>query len=75
MVCFHGIGNEENYQDSLANAAKHCKQESEMTCSAARTQESGLNEVEVPIHPRQRRPGSMGVSSEEIRPEAMHERV
>jgi hypothetical protein len=37
MVCFRGIGNEENYQDLLANAAKHCLRESETTCSAART--------------------------------------
>jgi len=37
MVCFRGIGNKENYQDLLANAAKRCKRESETTCSAART--------------------------------------
>jgi hypothetical protein len=37
MVCFRGIENKENYQDSLANTAKRCKRESETTCSAART--------------------------------------
>jgi hypothetical protein len=74
MVCFRGIGNEEIYQNLLANAAKRCKRDNETTCSAARTTRVRF-EQSGGIHPRQRRPGSMGVSSEEIRPEAMHERV
>jgi hypothetical protein len=74
MVCFRGIGNEENYRDSLANAAKRCKRESETTCSAARTTRVRFKRSgDIPLC--QQRPGSVGVSSEEIRPEAVHERV
>ena len=74
MVCFCGIGNEEHYQDLLANATKRCKRESETTCSAARTTKVGFKQRgDIPL--RQQRPGSVGVSSEEIRPETVHKRV
>jgi hypothetical protein len=74
MVCFCGIGNKENYQDTLANAPKRCKRESETTCSAARTTRVRFERSgDIPL--RRRRPGSVGVSSDEICSEAVHERV